>query len=354
VIEARIRALVAARRRAADLRWRQPPRFTVHSRQSDPPTAYYLAPTPSGPSGGVRSIYRQVDQLRLLGIRAAVVHARSGWRAAWFPNDTPVRYPGDVRLGPRDVLVVPECYGPGLHRLPTVPRLVVFNQGAYHTFDRVPWESTGPGAPYAGLPNLVALLTVSHDSAELLRYAFPRIPVHVTRNVVDGDVFHPGPGRPARRIGFLTHRRAQEREQLLHLLRAHGGLDGWRLTPLVGHTEQQTAAGMRDCAVFLSFSDREGFGLPPAEAMASGCHVVGYPGMGGRDYFDPAFCSPVPDGDLLAFARAVAQACAGHDADPEAFGKAGRSASEHVLARYCAPRLREDLREFYTGLGLRD
>ena len=49
----------------------------------------------------------------------------------------------------------------------------------------MPFGATGPGAPYAGLSNLEALLTVSQDNAALLRHAFPEIPVHIARVVVD-------------------------------------------------------------------------------------------------------------------------------------------------------------------------
>jgi Glycosyl transferases group 1 len=351
VITRRARALVQANRRAADLKWRQPPRFPVQDRQSGPPTVYYLAPDLSSHSGGVRVIYRQVDYLNAMGIPAAVVHSKAGFRATWFTNDTRVVAPASVRLGPDDVLVVPECYGPGIGRLPAEARTIIFNQGAYHTFDLIPFETTGPGSPYADIRHLVGMLTVSDDSAALLRYAFPKVPLHIVRAVIDPVLFHPGTRRPARQVAFLTHRRGQERDQLLHILRARGVLDGWELVPISGRSDRETAAMMRDSALFLAFSEREGFGLPPAEAMASGCYVIGYTGMGGREFFDPAYCAPVPDGDLLAFAKAVEEACAAYDDDADAFTKVGRTASERILTQYSPERLRADLHAFYTELG---
>jgi Glycosyl transferases group 1 len=343
------RRLIQANRLAADLKWRRLPRFAVRFTATGPARVFYLAPHLAAPSGGVRNIYRHVDTLNALGIEAAVVHAKAGYRCTWFANRTRVVHSDQVTLGPRDLLVIPECYGPGLDGLPGGVRVVLFNQGAYHTFDRIPFATTGPGAPYAGVENLVGLLTVSRDSAALLRFAFPHLDVTVARLVVDGSVFHPG-STPQRRIAYLTHRRPQEREQLLHLLRAHGLPPGWELTAIAGRTEAQTAEILRGSAVFLSFSEREGFGLPPAEAMASGCYVVGYPGMGGREFFEPDYCTPVPDGDLLAFARAVDEALAAHDADPEAFAKLGLTASERILGQYSQEGLREDLSAFYRPL----
>lgn len=350
-ISGKIGRIIHANRVAADLKWRQPPRLAVTTRQSGPPTAYYLAPDLPTHSGGVRVIYRHVDVLNSMGIPAAVVHAKPGFRAGWFANETRVLPASEVTIGPDDVLVAPECYGPGLWRLPEEARIVIFNQGAYHTFDLIPFDTTPPGWPYAGIKRLAALLTVSDDSAELLRYAFPDIPLRIVRAVVDPALFHPADEPPARRIAYTTHRRAQERSQLLHLLRARGVLDGWELVPIRGRTERETAEIMRGSAIFLSFSEREGFGLPPAEAMASGCYVVGYTGMGGREFLDPAYCAPVPDGDLLAFARSVEEACTAYDTNPDDFAKAGRTASERILTQYSAARLRSDLRAFYAALG---
>lgn len=342
----------AARRysRAADLRWRQLPHFTVSRRSTGRPTVYYLAPVTTGIFGGIRNLYRHVDNLNAVGISAAVVHPRPGRRCSWFVNDTRVMSAAEVILTPEDLLVIPECYGPGLGAVPDGARVVIFNQGAYITFDHVPFEATRAGAPYAGLPGLVGLLAVSQDNAALLRYTFPDLPVGIARPVIDPALFHPSTEPPARRIAHLTHRRPEEREQLRHMMRARGLFERWQEAPIVGRSESETAAIMRGSAIFLSFSHREGFGLPPAEAMASGCFVVGYPGLGGREYFEPPECAPVPDGDLLAFARAVEAACAAHDDDPETFRKSGLAASERILARYSVDALRAELLAFYTPL----
>jgi glycosyl transferase family 1 len=374
------RAWAKATSLAAELRWRRPPQFQVSPLQVGEPTVYYLTPHRVTPSGGVRNMYRHVDVLNAAGHSAAVVHAPSGFRVTWFSNTTRVLGAREVRLGPRDILVVPEVYASGFDHLPVGPRIVVFNQAAYHTFDFIPFAGTGPGAPYAQVANLVGLLAVSRANEALLRYAFPQVPVHVARLVIDPDVFRPadqsgpadqsapadqprpadqpgptdrpGPGDHARRarLAFVPHRRTADREHLLHLLRARGITDRWALAPIDGRSERETAEIMRGSAIFLSFSERDGFGLPPAEAMASGCYVVGFTGIGGQEFFDPADCRPVPEGDLLQFAREVDEACTAYQADPDTITKLGRSASERVLSRYTMAGLAEDLDQFYAPL----
>lgn len=346
----RVRDLVRAASRTRELRRRRPPRLAVAAGRSAPATAYLLAPDENTPSGGVRVIYRHVDLLNAAGLTAAVLHTRRGFRCDWFANSTRVVSARDVTLGRDDVLVVPEYYAPGLHLLPPQPRKIIFNQGAYHTFDHIPYPPPRPGGPYSAAPNVVAILTVSQDSAALLSYAFPAVPVHTARSVVDSRLFHPQVTPPGRRMAYMPRRRPQERAHLLHLLHAHGVLDGWELVAIDGRTEAQTAEMMRSSAIFLSFSEREGFGLPPAEAMASGCYVVGFAGQGGRDYFDPDYCTPVPDSDVLAFAEAVEDAVRRYDTEPESLRKAGQLASERVLGRYHEEGLREDLLALYGPL----
>jgi hypothetical protein len=291
-----------------------------------------------------------VELLIGVGLGGEEMHGVGGLRCRWFATEGGGAPPHTTPVHRNDILVVPEFYGPSLSTLPAGVNVVIFNQKAYDTFFFTPYESTPPGAPYAQLAGLRGLLTVSQDNAELLAYAFPNLDVKVARLVLDPTLFHPGSGRRPRRIAFTAHRRAAELEQLLHMLRSRGALAGWELVPISGRTEEQTAEIMRSAPLFLSFSDREGFGLPPAEAMASGCYVIGFTGLAGREFFDPDHCTVVPDSDLLAFGQAIERITAAYDADPDAIAKLGELASVRVLARYTTAGLREDLEAFYRPL----
>jgi hypothetical protein len=340
--EALTKRLIESRRSARDARDRAIPRFAVGG-AGGPTTVYYLAPCENKPSGGIRVIYRHVDLLAELGIPAAVVHAEPGFRCNWFENSTRVVAPADVVLGADDILVVPEFYGPGMAGLPPGVRVLVFNQGAYHTFDHIDRATTPPGAPYSGIAGLLGVLTVSDDSERLLSYAFPGVPILRARPVVDESVFHPGPEPTARRMAYMESRRGAERELLLHLLRARG-LD-WELAPISGMPEAEVARLLRETPVFLSFSDRDGFGLPPAEAMASACYVIGFDGGGGGEFLTPDVSSPVTT--VLAFAEAVEAAA---EQPLSELRVRGMRASARILERYSAAGLADDLRAVYGPL----
>jgi glycosyltransferase involved in cell wall biosynthesis len=346
----RTRRIVQVRRNWLQQRWRQPPKLRIGRHLSAGETIYYLAPHGGAPSGGVRNIYRHVDLLNSLGASAGVIHDRSGYRANWFLNDTRVIAASDVRLRPTDIIVVPEGYGVGLGKLPGEVRKVIFNQGPYYTFDGLDFESTTAGSPYVEAESIVALLTVSRDGQCLLRYAFPTLPTGVARVVVDSSTFWPSNDVPGRRLAFLTHRRRQERNQLLHILRGRGVLSDWELVPIFGRTEIETAGIMRESPVFLSFSEREGFGLPPAEAMASGCYVVGYTGRGGDEYFYPDCSTAVNEGDLLSFAKSIEEVCNEYDRDSTSVRTKGLRSSERISEYYSTANLRDDLSSFYSTL----
>lgn len=326
------------RRLETDLAWRRPPKLEVHPADGNP-TVYYLVPHLSEPAGGVRVMYRHVDLLNEMGVSAAVLHDSDGFRAGWFDNETRIVHPGGFRLREDDILVLPEVYASGLGLLPPNVRKLIFNQAAYHTYDRVPMGTD----PYTDLPGLLGIMAVSEENAELLRFSFPGIGVWRTRPMIDAKLFHRGAQPSRRRLAFTPDRRHEERAHLLHLLAARG-VD-WEQVPISGRSEVEVGHIMRDCAIFLSFSEREGFGLPPAEAMACGSYVIGYDGGGGREFFDPAYSCPVTD--QRGFAQAVLDATARPLEELQALGA---KASEQVLSMYTLDGLRADLREVYGRL----
>lgn len=298
----------------------------------------------------MRNIYRHVDTLNAAGVPATVLHARDGFSCTWFENNTRVAVAGAVTLSRQDVLVVPEWYGPSLAALPIGPRIIIFNQGAYHTFNDVyktfdDLEDTA--APYRGISGLEAVLVVSHDNADYLRFAFPELRLALVRNAIDPAMYHLPPHPARRRLALMPRRRPGDARQVLRLLTAHGSLKDWDIVVIEGYSETATANLLRSCAVFLSFSAQEGFGLPPAEAMACGCYVVGFPGLGGREYFRPEFSSPVEDGDVLAFARAAAAALA---QDPATLAARAREGAAYISRQYSPAGQRDDLLAFFVPL----
>lgn len=342
-VRARASTWMAARSVRRDVASRTLPDF-VRVPSAGQPTIHYIAPMPTNASGGVRVIHRHVDLLNEMGWQAQMVHPSHAPRIEWFAHSTRLVQTMRLEVAEHDVLVIPEFYAVRLQTLPPWCRTVIFNQGGYLTFDLVDHQAMAGKSLYRDLPTLAGVLTPSRDSQVLLQHTFPGIDVATARPVVDPSVFHPPRADEppaARRFAYFTSRRPEELHQLLHILRERG-ID-WEPVPIAGRSESEVAAILRSCAVFLSFSERDGFGLPPAEAMASGCYVVGYTGGGGDEFFLPEFCSPV--NHLLGFAQAAEAAMA---TPLEELAAAGRAASRHVHAAYSVDGLRADLAAFWS------
>jgi glycosyltransferase involved in cell wall biosynthesis len=313
------------------------------------PTAWFICPDHEPPSGGIRKLYHCVDILNGAGLNAVILHTRRGFRCNWFENSTRVVNAADVTLGARDILVVPEIYDRAIRDLPTNIRQVIFNQNAYNTLGSLLDKSTN-AATYTDNPDLALVLVVSQDNAEVIKHIFPTAPVQRVRLGIDPALYHPPQGPKQRRIAYMPRKRAGDAANVLALLRLRGALEGWDVVAIEGRSEAQTAELLRSAKLFLSFSSREGFGLPPLEALACGCLVVGYHGFGGREYFHAPFATAVEDGDIAGFARAVEVTLHRIDDDPRSTDAIMAAAATFVSDGYPLETERQDLLDLFGPL----
>lgn len=293
---------------------------------------YFLTPNPPNPSGGVRKVYRQVDLLNRNNIPAVVVHGESGYRAWWFPNQTPIRYWKDgVGLdGYNDVVVVPEgkmqaC----VQVVPDIPK-VIFNQSAF-----VIW----PEKEFKLLDDkiyrrreVLGVMCVSELSRSYLQWALPGVPVHRIRHGIDPSIFKPLPKKPI--IALMTRRGEFDAVQTINLARLHGKLGEFEPVLIQKQSEASVAETLGRSAVFLSLGTLEGFGLPPVEAMASECVVVGYHGRSGVEYMLPEHSFPVEPLDVMGCAQALQHVLEMYRTDRARFDAIGKAAGAFVRENY--------------------
>src|SRR5436309_16003870 len=104
------RRVVTSRRRRY-----QVPHFRLDPvRRTASATVWMICPDWDKPAGGTRTQYRAVDALNDAGVAAAIVHRRAGFACTWFAHTTRVISGAEVAIGERDVLVIPEVYGPSI------------------------------------------------------------------------------------------------------------------------------------------------------------------------------------------------------------------------------------------------
>jgi len=95
---------------------------------------------------------------------------------------------------------------------------------------------------------------------------------------------------------------------------------------------------------------QEGFGLPSAEAMACGCTVIGYHGMGGKEFYRPEFCFPVETGNIVEVSKRVEHVLGLIENDPQCLHDKALKAAEFVRNNYSPEVQKKDVLEFWNGI----
>jgi glycosyltransferase involved in cell wall biosynthesis len=328
----------------------QVPTFSVRtSRAAVSPTLWFICPDFQNPSGGTRKLYRCVDILNSAGLNAAIVHSRSGFRCNWFHNETRVVAARDTPLSPADVLVVPEIYGHSIRSLPPGIRQVIFNQNVYNTLNLIR-EAPIHASPYTSNPELAFVIVVSQDNAEVLNSVFPSIQIRRLQLGIDPALYHLPSAPKPRRIAYMPRKRPVDAKRVIQELKRTKALDGWEAIVIDGQSEVRAAELLRSSKLFLSFSKEEGFGLPPLEALACGCAVVGYHGSGGREYFRRPFATAIEDGDTAAFAAAVQMMLRDMDEDPPSAAALASAANRFVLEHYTIEKEKQNVIGIFAPL----
>ena len=300
-----------------------------------------LCPEWDKATGGVRKLYRHVDVLSRHGVPAFISHHQQGFRYRWFENNTPVIYPPQCFPRTFDILVVPEIYAWEIcNQTPGVPK-VIYNQNAYQTFDNIPPELSDEPAPYTR-DDVVGTIVVSQDNRRYLRHAFPNHLLYRIRHSIDFEVFR-YERRKKLQIALMPRKLPYDATQVLSILEARGVLDGVGIVAIEDMTEAQTAVVFRESLVFLSFATEEGWSLPPMEAMACGCVVVGYDGRAAREYFTADTGFPVQADDIVRFAAAVEQVLTQARSDARPVLDLARRASEYVRSAYSRANEEQDI-----------
>ncbi|HET9137592.1 MAG TPA: glycosyltransferase [Candidatus Kapabacteria bacterium] len=312
---------------------------------------FFLSPDSNATIGGVKQLYRQVDVLGKYGIDAKILHRRKGFKITWFAHNTPTISWSEFKFRDNDILVLPEIYGPQMAKtlrvdkkktffsnsdfweeeLPPI-RKVIFNQNAYNTFARTGFDPTDLNTPYLD-PTVVATIVVSEDSKEYVQSIFPDITIHRIRNAINAKLFS-FESKKKKQICFMPRKHREEAQEVINIAKIHGALKGYNIRLIENVTETETAKIMKESLLFLSFGYPEGFSLPPAEAMATGCIVIGYHGGGGKEYFLPEHSFPIEAADIRGYVKTLESVLRSYSNDPQPFNTMRVAASQFITNEY--------------------
>ncbi|MDR3045467.1 MAG: glycosyltransferase family 1 protein [Desulfovibrio sp.] len=286
-------------------------------------TFLFVPPLPRM-TGGLAVLYRMAAHLHAAGYPVFLVPREGG--APGLDQEGEAGPPAPVMgwdeaaaaVTPQDVWLVPEGWvnalAPGLR---AGARCVVYVQNWAYLLSSLP-----PGVAWPQLD--VSFLAVSDPVAWYTREVTGR-EAPVLRPGIDLELFHPawakgkegadgvggpdasdaggaggdvpdGPAHGPVRIAWMPRKNRALAQQVRDLLSARLALAAsrgeraveveWR--EIHGRSPAEVADLLRTSQVFLATGFPEGCPLPPLEALASGCLLVGFAGFGGWDYMRQA------------------------------------------------------------------
>lgn len=296
------------------------------------PRILFLMPDVVNPSGGVWVVYRHVEILNRHGIESVVVHQERDFRYPWDTGTAPVTTVEEIHACEGDLLVLPDVAAGSIRDIDLARPVAVFSQNAYLTPWEAPTHRGRPDNPYRA-PNLVGVITTNRDNQRRLARAFPHLDVRriylTVSETMTCDVARKEP-----LVSYMPRKNPDDAARVVGRLQERGAFDGIEVVAIRNRTHDATAEILARSTLFLSFGHPEGWALPPAEAMASGCVIVGYHGMGGEEYWAPGCTHPVPFGDVDTYVTTVEGLLDQLRVDVAPLHAAGRRAAAFIRASY--------------------
>ena len=158
--------------------------------------------------------------------------------------------------------------------------------------------------------NVIQILCVSEHDKNLLSVFCDRPDERISLIVNGlGNSAYPSSIKKHKLISFMPRKNGFDASIVMRLLSIQSFSSDFKFYPIVNASHNEVINVLQKSLIFLSFGHPEGFGLPVAEALASGCSVVGYSGLGGRELFGKVtslnVAFPVENGDWPAFVKGV-------------------------------------------------
>lgn len=296
------------------------------------PKVYVVSPSTSSPSGGIMKLYELVDILNANHIESYIVHKDVKNRIDWYENSTPIIAIDSINIKKEDIVVIPEVIIEGIFDFFPENKKIIFCQNSFHAIKMFYGKPERLKDFYLH-KNVIQVIVVSDHDFDLFQWVFPGIKLNKMIIGINEDLFFFEPAKKMQ-IAIMPRKLPSDFNFLTNLLKLKGDLTGFDVKIIEDVSYIACSKILRESAIFLSLSYREGFGLPPAEAMACGCVVIGYHGQGGKEFFKEDFSYSVDQWDMMHYAKCVSTAVRQFKFNPEKTIEAGKKASQFILEKY--------------------
>ena len=262
---------------------------------------YILKPF-SFPSGGVATIYDHVEILSNHGFQAFVALETTPDKDFYNSNAPLMIHGGKINFQAGDIYVFPEGLTDYMEAFKNISvRKIMFCQNQYY----LPF-SANPNLGFSEYP--VDDLVISSKAIEsFMQKVYGLSNISLIPYSIDTRIFFPEEKK--RQIAYMPWKLPNAAKFIeAAFKRIYKEYQDISWVSISGMNREHAAKILRESAVFLSLSHRESFGLPPLEAMASGCLVAGFHGDGGREYMNQNNGWWAEDGDWLTCVNGLASA----------------------------------------------
>jgi len=245
------------------------------------------------PAGGIKVIYQHCDLLNQNGYKAYPVHL-DDFQIKWFPYlSTPIKEKDAIHMiKETDVLVCPELI-PRAAEPFSCKNKIAFVQGS-----SLVQKALGPDKSYKDF-GFNRLLVCSHYLQNYME-SRSELPCSLVMNGIDLGIFSHFPDRKKYlKVLYLNRRNASDARQAIRGLAPKIRKAACFVELECRYNQNQMAKYYQKADIFIALGYPEGFALPPLEAMACGCAVVGFTGGGGTEHMiDGKTALVAPDGDI--------------------------------------------------------
>ena len=298
-------------------------------------------------------MHRLAEAIQCCGHEAFLIQESATFHPGWFQSSvktislTEWKLLRDNKLDPKkNVLIMPETFLSAVNNYAGNLPVVIFNQNGSYSFG-LPGSKVFARPEYIVNkyhgPNIVHVLCVSlYDHSLLVNdFSLGNDNVSCIRNGIERHCMPFGSKR--RQIAYMPRKNKLDAFAVVGLLKSQEWMQNWELVEISGLSHNQVVDVFRQSILFLSFGHPEGFGLPVAEALACGCAVIGYSGLGGRELFQLAkkfdVATEVPFGDWSAFIKAIRHYDLLIQKDVPAFSKSLLSSSKLIRNLYSQDKM---------------
>jgi len=310
-----------------------------------------LFPDISHPVGGVLHLHRFANALKNIKQEVYLVQDDPLFRPSWFASSLKTISADSWEFGrhldpSHDIIVMPETYVQRINDFnPAIPK-IIFNQNTSYTFglpfpDALKVYRVETIAHHYSRSDVIFVLCVSRYDRDFLVRAL-RVPferVLILPNCIEMPNFNSS-AIQSKLITYMPRKNARDAYIVKSLISLQPQFTGWKFISIKNMTHDKVIRSLSSSILFLSFGYPEGFGLPVAEAIASGNAVIGYSGLGGREIFDLAApfrtAFEIQYGDFLGFVLAFNSFAASVASEPQVVNQYLELSANNIARHYSA------------------